>query len=130
MSNLSSIGLILGTAIALFAVVNYAIKMVNERMDEVVTGVVKGIPVSAEHRSRMLHNQWLPQNASLAAFVLAAAIAYDRLAQEISSAAIRSTAYLFAGLSGWVAFMFLILGGSQFLYCLSVLREARRDRSA
>ncbi len=127
MSNISVIGLILGTTTATFVAVNYVTKIMNERMDEVVTGVVKGIPVSAKHRSAMLYNQWLPQNAALMAFVLIAGVAYVRIAQEIGSAEVRSITYLFAGLCVWAALMFLILGASQLLYCASVLREAKRD---
>lgn len=127
MSNISAIGLIMGTGIALFVGVNYVVKIANERLDEVVTGVVKGMPVSAKHRSIMFYNEWLPTMSSLSAFSLLAALLYLGIAREMSSVEVRWLAYIVAGFMGWASIMFLIFGASSMLHCVSVLRETKRD---
>ena len=46
------------------------IKAANERRDVVITGYYSGVPMDAEHRSLMLHNDWVPM-AIIIAFICA-----------------------------------------------------------
>jgi hypothetical protein len=127
MSDLSAIGLILGTFIVGFVAANYVIKIVNDRYDEVILGVIDGVPASAKHRTLMLYSQCLPTQSSLAAFTVVGALAYFRAAEEIADTSVRGVAYLCAGLSAWGAIMFVVLGFSHLLYAASILRETKRD---
>ena len=127
MSDLSAIGLILGTFIVGFVAGNYVIKIVNDRYDEVIFGVIDGIPASLSHRTFMLYSQCLPTQSSLAAFSVVGAVAYFRVAEEIADTSVRGVAYLCAGFTAWAAIMFVVLGFNHLLYAASILRETKRD---
>ena len=127
MSNLSAIGLILGTFTVAFVAVNYVGKIVNDRFDEVLLGVIDGVPVSAKHRTLMLYSQCLPTQSSVAAFCVIGALAYLRLAEEIADPSVRGVAYICAGLSVWAAIMLVALGFNHWLLAASTLRQTKPD---
>jgi uncharacterized membrane protein YuzA (DUF378 family) len=127
MSDFTAMFVILGAFIAGSFVVHDLTKDANDRMDEILTGRVKGVQVSATHRTIMLYNQWLPTLSFAAGLSMLAAIVYARVGFLTSSEEIRFVAHLFGGMSGWGFFMYVILGSSTMLHCLSILRQAEAD---
>ncbi len=66
MSDATAVFLMLGSYTMIFLVGMYVTKIANDRMDEILIGVVQGLAVSRKHRSVMLYNQWLPIMSALA----------------------------------------------------------------
>jgi hypothetical protein len=127
MSDVTAVFAMLGTYLAMYLIGMYVTKMANDRMDEILIGVVQGLAVSEKHRSMMLYNQWLPLMSGLAAGSMVLAVGYLQVAPLVAGDGARLLAHLLAALSGWSFFMFLFLGASTGLQCMSVLRQVKRN---
>ena len=76
----------------------------------------------------MLWNQWLPFMSGLAGTSMVLAFGHLQIAALVSGDGGRWLVYFLAAFFGWSFALYLCLGGSQMLGCLSVLREAQGDR--
>ncbi len=127
MSDATAVFLMLGVLLMALVVGAYVTKIANDRMDEILIGVVQGASVSRKHRSVMLYNQWLPMMSGLAGASLIIGAGYLQIAALVSSGGVRFLAYVLAGMIGWSFAMYLFLGASTWLQCLSVLRGIERE---
>jgi predicted secreted protein len=101
-------------------------KMINDRNDEILTGVVKGIPVSTKYRWLMLFTNWLPFVVFLIGFLIVTALGALELSRGTDDARVTVLGYMCAVLMG---------GGAAFWSILSVfvtfpnMASALRDTS-
>jgi hypothetical protein len=105
----------------------YATRIVNDRMDEILVGAVRGTVVSTKHRTLMLYNQWLPMMSVLAGASVILAFMFLQIGNATSTEGVRYLAYVLAGFAAWSGLMYVFLGTSTMLQCLSILRQAEAD---
>jgi len=105
----------------------WVVKITNERGDEILSGVVKGVPASRKQRWLMLFNQWLPSIIFYAAFLLVISLGILEIARGAEQSGVRLLGYMGATLCAGAAVFSLILGTSWFVYYVSVLRQAEAD---
>ena len=127
MSNLTALAVILVTVVATQLSVFWCAAKLQDRADGIATGVLRGVPLSTEHRGMVLFNQWMPMQFFLSVYAALICIGMVLLAQDISSGSIRLFAYVCAAQAGISAVGLIVLGGQFFLYLASVLRRATRD---
>jgi lysylphosphatidylglycerol synthetase-like protein (DUF2156 family) len=118
---------ILVVIIAVFYASFSVVPIINNRGDEALSGVVKGVPVSLKTRRLMLFTHYLPLCAFLASFVLVAGLGlmeFARTMEEPRTQAVGCMAAIIciAGAVVWVG-----LGGAWFLHTWSVLRTIKRE---
>jgi hypothetical protein len=65
--------------------------------------------------------------STLAGASLLVGLGYFEIASLVSGRAARFIAYVFAGWCGWAFLVYLFLGASTLMNCLSVLRQAESD---
>jgi hypothetical protein len=124
MSDTTAVFLMLAVLLAAISVGNYVTKTANDRMDEILAGVVNGISVRRRHRTIMLYNQWLPTMSGLAGACLLLALGHLQIGALVVGEGVQLLAYVFAGWWAWAFAMYLFLGASTLLNCLSLLRQA------
>ena len=68
MSSFNSFGLFMVVGILYIYVRFFLDRLVRDRADAVVTGVIRGVSVPTKHRWLVLQNSWLPAIAALIVF--------------------------------------------------------------
>jgi hypothetical protein len=102
-------------------------KVANDTHAQIVTGVVRGTPVSTGVRRGMLFGMWLPWQAAIVALTAFLALTQLEIANHVSGANVKLVAY-YAG--------FLAASGSVFVLLTSVVRlfrysaKVRRDQES
>jgi predicted secreted protein len=120
---LSILALTVSVAFLAFTVSN----MINDRNDEILTGVVKGVPVSTKYRWLMLFTNWLPFVVFLIAFLLVTAIGALELSRGTDDGRVRLVGYMCAVVMGSGAVFWSILSVFvTFPNMASVLRDTSR----
>jgi len=76
--------------------VYYSTSKYNSRGHEIVTGVVAGVPISAQYRKILLWVTWLPQVAAVLIGALVFGAMFVVLARQAADADVRTVAYLCA----------------------------------
>jgi predicted secreted protein len=117
---------ILAVIITLFFGSVWVSKTINDRQDEILTGVVKGVPVSTKYRWIMLFTNWLPFVVFLVAFLFVMALGLLELARGAEDERIRLLGYACAVLPTSGAAFWSILGVIEFSNMLSALRDTTR----
>ena len=85
-------------------------KSANDISIEIVTGVVRGTPVSVGVREGMLYGMWLPQMFFVLTITAFAALAMLEMANHVSGANVKRLAYLAAFLAGGNSIFVLAVG--------------------
>jgi len=101
----------------------------NNISAEIVTGVVKGTPVSPGVREGMLFGMWLPYevaNVMLAAFV---ALAFLQMADHVSGADVKLLVHMAAFLAGCMCGLVLISASFAFFRFQAKLRRVRQHQA-
>jgi hypothetical protein len=129
MSDLSATVAIGALFISATFVVFYCTAKINVRSHEILTGVVEGVPLSHRYRTWLLWMTWMPQWAALVAVSVIAASLFIAIAGLGVGDDVRRIAHLCAGAAGFSAFFFLVFGIPHIGLCMSVLREAKGNRS-
>jgi hypothetical protein len=127
MSNLTALALIMAILVAAQLSIFWCARKLQDRADDIATGVIRGVPISTEHRGVVLFNQWMPMQFFLAIYTFLISIGIVLVAQNISSGAVRLFAYVIAAQGAISALGLIVLGGQLFFYLTSVLRQAARD---
>jgi hypothetical protein len=127
MCDTTAVFLMLAVLLAAIVIGNYVTKTANDRMDEILLGVVNGASIQRRHRAVMLYNQWLPTMFGLAGVCLLLGLGYLQTARLVDNDGVRLLAYILAGWFGWAAAMYLFLGLSTLVNALSALRRAAPD---
>jgi len=110
MWNLIATLAILGATIAAYTIGMWVTRMINERGDEILYGVVKGVPVSTKDRWFMLITNWLPYAVFLIGFLLIVAIGDVRIARAVDDPVVATFGYLCAAFLTTGATFWLLLG--------------------
>jgi hypothetical protein len=71
-------------------------KLAADKSAEIVTGVVRGIPVSPGTREGLLYGMWLPWHAAGIAVAAFLALTQLEMANHVSDGNVKLVAYLFA----------------------------------
>jgi hypothetical protein len=127
MSDLTALALIMAILVAAQLSIFWCARKLQDRADGIATGVMRGVPVSAEHRGMVLFNQWMPMQLFLSIYASLISVGTVLFAQNINNGGIRLFAYVCAAQAGISAVGLMVLGGQFFVYLASVLRHAARD---
>jgi hypothetical protein len=100
MSDATAISLLIGTFFLSFFASYYSAKIANDRMDEILVGVVKGVAVSRKHQTIMLYNQWFPMMSYPTGGSALVALANIQIGNSVNTEGVRYLAYVFAGPPG------------------------------
>ena len=123
MPNLSLLS-ILAIMAMLYVGSMWVVRMINDRNDEILTGVIKGVPVSVKDRQLMLFTNWLPYVAFLIAFQLAMSVGLFEVGRGMEEPRIGAVAYIGAVMCAATAIFWVFLAPFVFLSMLSALRKA------
>jgi hypothetical protein len=126
MSDLWTIALISAVIVFGHFLTLFGATIANDSRDRIIAGSRDGVPLSNQHRWLMLSNDWLPIKFSLAGYTALLSAVMIYIAGLTGSPDIKLLAYLTAGFFGFAFSAFLVLGISDFILCLRVMRETRR----
>lgn len=126
MSNLAALLSMLGIFIATFFGSYWVNTVINDRGDQILSGVVKGAPVSPKNRRLMLFTQWLPYTAFLIAFLGVVGLGFLEVAREIEHPRAKILGYMCAMMCAGGAVFWGVLGSFLLTNMISVLRETTR----
>ncbi len=126
MSPQSTIILILAVLVFTNISVFWVLKVANERREIIVTGVYQGVPISMKHRRLMLSNDWAAFKFFPVGLLLILGFAFLRVGQSADDPDVQLVSFLGAGVTAPGAFFVAILGVSDLLFMLSVLRQSKR----
>jgi uncharacterized membrane protein len=111
MSNLTALALIMAILVAAQLSIFWCARKLQDRADGIATGVIRGVPISTEHRGVVLFNQWMPMQFFLAVYTFLISIGMVLVAQNISSGDVRLFAYVIAAQGAISALGLIVLGG-------------------
>jgi hypothetical protein len=126
MSNSITLLSILAVITAVFLGAIWVSTVINDRGDEILSGVVKGIPVSTKTRWLMLFTQFLTFYLFLVGFLVVTGLGILELARGVEEPGVRIVGYMCASLCASGAVLWILLGTSWFTHHLSVLRQTTR----
>lgn len=115
---------ILAVMIAVFFGGMWLSRMINERGDEILFGVVNGIPASSKDRWLMLITNWLPYTVFLIVFLLIMALGVLELARGAEEPRVRLVGYICATAAAGAALFWSVLGSFLFANMLSAVRNS------
>jgi len=99
MSSFNAFGLFMVVGILYIYVRFFLDRLVRDRADAVVTGVIRGVSVPTKHRWLVLQNSWLPAIAALIVFDSATTLGWILLGRNAGAEEAKLFAYLLAFLS-------------------------------
>jgi hypothetical protein len=102
----------------------WVVRMINDRNDEILTGVVKGTLISTRDRQLMLFTNWLPYVAFLVAFQLTMSVGLYGLGRGAKEATAEIVAYAGSTMCAVTATFWVVLGPFVFVSMLAALRKA------
>jgi hypothetical protein len=102
-------------------------RMINDRGDDILTGLLKGVPVRTKDRWLMLYTNWLPYVALQIAFLLILGFGILELAQGAESPKVGLIGYMSATMCAFGATFWLVIGSFVFMSMVSTLRQTKRD---
>ena len=122
-----STGLIVVSFFALsgFFLAIYTAGKANDLGAEIVTGVVRGKPVSPGVREGMLFQMWLPYELTAFAVMAFVALAELEMAEQVSAPGVKLLAHLVAFMAGVGSLLVLFVGP---IALLQYRARIRRDR--
>lgn len=94
----------------------------NNRSDIIVTGILRGIPISARHRRIMITQMLIPIAVSLIILLVIACLAFVILSRSFSSELVSTFALVcavtyglaaalyFVGATVWIAYLYSLVG--------------------
>ena len=119
--------LVLATAVTLM----FVGKLAADKSAEIITGVVRGVPVSPRMREGMLWGIWLPWHAFNAAVAAFLALTQLQMANHMTDANVKVVVYFVAFLAALAsAITLVLLPGALFGHRAKVRRDAQRQAEA
>jgi lysylphosphatidylglycerol synthetase-like protein (DUF2156 family) len=118
---------ILAVTISVYFGAMWVTKMINDRGDDILNGVFKGVPASTKDRHLMLFTNWLPYAAFLVAFLVVAGVGVLELARGADDERVAVIGYMCAVVLTGGALFWAILGSFVFTNMVSALRKAEAD---
>jgi hypothetical protein len=102
------------------------IRLINDRGDEALSGIVKGVPVSAKTRRLILFTHYLPLAAFTAGYLFVVGLGVLELARGVVDVRVATIGYMGATLCISGGVVWIGLGAAWVLHVLSALREISR----
>jgi len=127
MSSFNSIALMIGLVGLNVPVYHLIDRWFHNRLETITTGLVRGAPVSVQHRQLLLHTSWLESVAAQVGFLSIMAIAWMLLGRNASTEEIRLLAYLCSFYVGIAAVGWIALAPFWYVRLRTVLRQAEAD---
>jgi len=91
---------ILALFMTTYVILMWVVRLTNERGDEIVAGVVKGIPTPRKTRSLMLYTQYLPYCAFGLAFLTIMGLGILEIARGVEAPRVSLIGYMCATMLG------------------------------
>ena len=127
MSNSTALALIIGSAfLGVFAYLNIY-KWAHTIAAEIVTGLVRSIPVPNKWRWLMLYNQWVPMNAAGLVVAIFVAVANMKIASLSEDPGVNAVAHLVAWSGALLGAGCFLIGASDFVFLRGIVRQAEAD---
>jgi len=104
-------------------------KAANDLSAEIVTGVVRGIPVSRGVREGMLWGMWLPTQVAMVILTAFVALATLEMADHVSGANVKLLAHLAAFLGGTGGGLVLMSASFGFFRYRAKLRRVKQHQA-
>jgi predicted secreted protein len=124
MSTFNTIALLMVLAI-LGLFLNIVVERVlRDRGEAVLTGVIRGVPVPIEARRVLLHTLWMRAASGQVAIHFILTVMWLLLGRNASSEEVKVLCYLFVFLGATGVFFSILEGVSWYRHLQSVLREA------
>jgi hypothetical protein len=122
-----STGLIVISFFALsgFFLIVYIAGKANDLGAEIVTGVVRGTPVSTGVREGMLFQMWLPYETTAFALMVFVAFAELEMAGQVSAPGVKLLAHFVAFMAGVGSLIVLLVGPFALLQYRRAIRRAK-----
>ena len=127
MSNSAALALIAASTFIGTFVYFYTTKLANDTADEIVMGVIRGVPISKRHRSTLLYQNWFGYLTGAVVCGIFSGILNVRIAAIVSDENVKSVAYVAAVIGFGAAAFWVASAVSDFLYYRSVLSQAEAD---
>jgi hypothetical protein len=127
MSDEYAIGLIVALAIVVTFLYARMDAWAQTRGDAIVSGIVRGVPVSIAHRRFLIYARWTPAIGCLLGMMALVSIGWLLIGRNVSSEEVRLFAYLSAFLAALTTLAWLFITPVWYFHLLSVLRQAEAD---
>lgn len=127
MSIFQGLALILFSSIFVINALLRLTSMMDVYIDTILTGVLRGIPISKEHRWMTVYQQWLPLAGNAIVFSALQAGGMVLVANHVDNGGVRALAFAAAAWAGVAALMWLVMCFSGIIYFRSVLQTSTRD---
>jgi predicted secreted protein len=127
MSDSTTIALIIASFFPGTFAIFYISKMTNDVGNEIVTGVIRGIPISTKARWLVLHQTWVGYVLGAVGCGVMIAALNVQIAAHATDAGIQTLAYMAAFFGAFAAIIWVLGAVSGFIYYRSVLRQAEAD---
>jgi len=127
MSVFQGLALILLTTVLAANVLLRMSSMLDVYVDTILTGILRGIPISKEHRWMTVYQQWLPMAAFAVVFSSLQAGGMILVAKHVDDGGVKTLAIAAAGFAGVAALMMLMMCFSGVFYFRSVLQKSTRS---
>jgi len=127
MSDSTAIALIIASFFPGAFVIFYSSKMTNDVGIEILTGVIRGIPISIKARWLILHQTWVGYVLGMVGCGVMIAVLNVQIAAHATDAGIQTVAYMTAFFGAFAAIAWVIGAVSGFIHFRSVLRQAEAD---
>jgi hypothetical protein len=127
MSDFAATGALVGLIIANAFVFVYMDAWVQNRSDAIITGVIRGVPVSVKHRRYLLQTRFLIHGAALISIEGCLVIGWMVVGRNAGVEELKLIAYLAAFVNATAVLGWTLLFPFWYLHLASVLREAEAD---
>lgn len=125
MHDFIALPLILALTMMGYVILMWVVRMTNARADEILSGVVNGIPATKKTRTLMLYTQYLPYAAFGDAFVAIMALGVLEIARGVDDPRVAAIGYICATFFGTSALFIAVLVPFLFLNIRAALRQTR-----
>jgi hypothetical protein len=127
MSDLTAVVAILATLLAAYWIAMYATDFCTRRGDQVISGVVEGVPMSKKARWMAIYCQWLPSAAFLVGFLLLVGVGLAQIAKGIDNHELTTFARVCGGFFALGGVFWALLGAFYLAHMVSAVRGVRAE---
>jgi hypothetical protein len=125
MPNLTLLSILAVTMTGYFSCM-WVTKMISQRGDDILSGIIKGVPVSTKDRRLMLFTDWLSWVALQIALLVILGLSLLEMARGAEEPSVELIGFMCATLCAFGATFWSILGSVLFANMMSVLRKTTR----
>jgi hypothetical protein len=127
MSDLTATSLIGSVGLLHIYLYVYLDRVRKERQDQILTGVIQGVPISTPSRWIMLYTSWPTPIGVLLGTQVVMDVVYLNMADSVSTEGLRLLAYVFVLWGSLGALIYLVMAPLWFVHLRSILRQAEAD---